>query len=306
MNKNTLLLEERLSKLMDGRSSFLETQKPPKKSIRVNTLKTTPDDLVTRLEEQGFKLKPIPWTNTGYWTDGGTLCETVEYFLGHYYIQDASSMIPAGILKPEPDDFILDAAAAPGGKTIHMAGLMGNEGCIVANEVKFPRRAALRFNLSKHGVLNTVITSMDLSRNINTKEKFDKILLDAPCSCEGQLGRNPDALEQWSMEKIMRHSHLQKRMLASCLGMLKPGGVLVYSTCTLAPEENEEVVDHALTKAGGVRIEPFGKTAFKYRPGVTRWRGRHYSAEVEGCARIYPQDNDCGGFFIARLVKCGT
>lgn len=305
MNENKSLLEERLRMLAEDYKSLLEAPQSPRKSIRVNTLKTTLGELASSMGEQGFKLKPVRWTDGGFWVEGSGLSDTIEYFLGQYYIQESSSMIPAEMLRPGVDDFVLDAAAAPGGKTVQLAGLMGNDGCIIANEVNGARRAALRFNLSKYGVLNAVVTSMDLSRSINADVRFDKILLDAPCSCEGQFRRNPDTLKQWSMSKVMRCSKLQKKLLSNCLNMLQEGGVLVYSTCTLAPEENEEVVDYALSKFDGLRVKPLGNTAFKYRPGLTEWQGRQYNPKVEGCARILPQDNDGEGFFIARLVKCG-
>jgi 16S rRNA C967 or C1407 C5-methylase (RsmB/RsmF family) len=185
---------------------------------------------------------------------------------------------------------------------------MKNSGCLIANEVDAKRRAALRFNLSKFGVLNAVVTSMDLSKEIKCKEKFGRILLDAPCSCEGQFRKNPQALEQWSFGKVIQHSRLQKKLIYNSLKMLGVNGILVYSTCTLAPEENEEVIDFALGEDDSLKLEPIKFPAgkkFKTRNGVKAWGDKTYRPEVENCVRVYPQDNDSEGFFIAKIKKCG-
>ncbi|MBM3308774.1 MAG: RsmB/NOP family class I SAM-dependent RNA methyltransferase [Candidatus Altiarchaeales archaeon] len=308
MKKNSLsLLEERFQALAEDSERFFEySRRPLRKSIRVNALKTTKDELAAGLRGQNFALTQVPWSEAGFWVEGKGLSETLEYFLGHYYIQEASSLIPPEILRPTSQDVVLDVCAAPGGKTTHLSALMENQGCILANEIDFKRRAALRFNLSKYGVLNVAITSMDFAGKIECKTKFSKILLDAPCSCEGQFRKNPKALEQWSLNKILRHSGLQKKLITNAIELLDTKGVLIYSTCTLAPEENEEVIDHILSKHGNIKIEPLGKQAFKYRSGVAEWGGKKYSPEVKNCARIYPQDNDTEGFFIARIRKCGN
>jgi len=296
-------LEERFKKLVEDHEAFFEySEKPLRKALRINNIKAVKHELVGQLEEQDIKLSKIPWTRDGYWIEGDA-SDTVEYFLGHYYIQEASSMIPPEVLNPSREDFTLDAAAAPGGKTTQLADLMENKGCIIANEIDARRRASLRFNLSKHGVLNTIVASMDFSREVRTKQKFSRILLDAPCSCEGQFRKNPESLIQWSPTKIERCSRLQKKMIDNALQLLGNNGILVYSTCTLAPEENEEVVDYALKK-GDVMIEHLGRQNFKYRKGVTEWNNKIFSKEVEHCARIYPQDNDSEGFFLAKMVKC--
>lgn len=309
MKKNKKeLLENRFRLLIEDHERFFEySKKPLRKSIRINTLKTTIRELVSTMEDQNFALKPIPWVGEGVWVEGRGLSETIEYFLGHYYIQESSSMIPTKALQLLEDDFVLDVAAAPGGKTTHIAALMKNNGCVIANEVDPRRRAALKFNLSKYGVLNTAVTSMDFSKEINCKKRFTRILLDAPCSCEGQFRKNPLSLEQWSLNKILRCSRLQKKMILNALNLLEENGFLVYSTCTLAPEENEEVIDFALKNNDSIRIEPLPLRGrkFNFRLGVTGWNDKTYSPEVEKCVRVYPQDNDSEGFFMAKIVKCG-
>jgi len=306
MRKNRQkIMEERFRALAEDADRLFEySRKPLRKSIRVNTLKTGKTKLITALESKGFRLEQIPWTKEGFWVEGEGLGDTLEHFLGHYYIQEASSMIPPLELAPECGDLVLDAAAAPGGKTTHMASLMENTGCILANEPDSRRIKALKFNLGKLGVLNTLTSSVDFSKKIDYKSRFDRILLDAPCSCEGQFRKNPQALEQWSLHKIHRCSGLQKKMIENALSLLKVDGLLVYSTCTLAPEENEEVVDYAL-KNFNLKVEEIITPGFRRRRGVAEWGGRSYSSEVGKCARIHPQDNDSEGFFLAKLKKCG-
>jgi len=304
-NSKQQLLEERFQDLIQDSDKFFEySQRPFRKSIRVNTLKADKDELAASLMEQNFALKQIPWSEEGFWVEGEGLSETLEYFLGHYYIQESSSIIPPEVLQPAGEDFVLDVAAAPGGKTTHISALMENNGCIIANEVDYKRLQALRFNLSKCGVLNAALTSTDFSRKIECKKKFSRILLDAPCSCEGQFRKNPKSLEQWNLAKIIKHSGLQKKLISNAIELLDIGGVLVYSTCTLAPEENEEIINHVLSRYCNLKVEPLGGQAFKYRNGIIEWNGKKYSPNVRSCARIYPQDNDTEGFFIAKIRKC--
>jgi len=303
-NAKEKLLQERFRLLLDDYERFFEySQKPLRKSLRVNTLKTTRKELEASMQQQNFTLRAIPWAGDGFWVEGNGLSETVDYFLGRYYIQESSAMLPAQLLQPGEKDAVLDVAAAPGGKTTHLAALMNNYGCIAANEINKQRRAALRFNLSKYGVLNAAVTAVDFSRPVSCRERFSRILLDAPCSCEGQFRKKTPAREQWSPAKILACSRLQKKMIASALRLLDAGGVLVYSTCTLAPEENEEVVDYALRNNDDLTVEPVGKQDFNYRRGVTSWNGKDYSPEVKNCVRVYPQDNDSEGSFIGKIVK---
>ncbi|MDD5112098.1 MAG: RsmB/NOP family class I SAM-dependent RNA methyltransferase, partial [Candidatus Altiarchaeota archaeon] len=301
--KNSNKFEERCRLLADDADILFEyMHKPLRKSLRANTLKTSTLELASRLRAQGHSLVPIPWAKDGFWTDNPGISDTIEHFLGHYYIQESSAMLPPIILAPSEGDVVLDAAAAPGGKTTHLAALMNNRGCLAANEPDFRRRSALRFNLSKYGVLNAIITTQDLTAITPQKPIFDRILLDAPCSCEGQFRKNILAAEQWTLSKVIRHSRLQKKLLENCLKMLKSGGTIVYSTCTLAPEENEEVIDDALNQNTGLRIEKIGSRDFKYRPGIKEWMGHIFNPAVENCARIHPQDNDSEGFFIAKMT----
>jgi len=279
---------------------------PKGRSLRVNTIKAKLEEVERILEEKDFSPEKIPWTNTGYRVDNRPgLDDTIEYFLGHYYIQDAASMTPALVLEPASSDIVLDMTASPGSKTTQIAAMMDNKGAIVANENAPSRLGALKFNLSKYGVVNTVVTTMDAQRKWDCKTRFTKILLDAPCSCEGQVG-NPEALEQWSLRKVEKCSQAQKKMLENAASLLAEEGALVYSTCTLAPEENEEVVDHILEREGSLKVEEIKIKGLKTHKGLAEWNGRKYAHDTEKTIRIHPKDNNTQGFYIAKLRKCQT
>jgi len=234
----------------------------------------------------------------------GELGNSIEHVLGYYYVQEVCSMMSALALKPTPSDIVFDICASPGSKTTQMASLMENKGTLIANDLKMDRIIILASNLERAGVSNTITTRNDainLCSMLSKSElKFDKILLDAPCSGEGTLRSSQKTFIMWNPKVIEKFSKQQKKMLAFALKCLKPQGVLVYSTCTHAPEENESVIDFAL-KNFPVKLETL-ELPLKSRPGLTEWEGEKYNPEVKKCARIYPQDNDSEGFFVAKLT----
>lgn len=275
-----------------------------KTSIRINTLKSKIPEIVFRLQAQGFSLKPIPWFKAGFWIEGNSekIGKTVEYFLGCYYLQDASSMVPPLFLEPSPEDRILDMCAAPGSKTTQLAQMMNNKGLIVAMDDKLERLKALRMNIQRLGVKNTLVAWMDARKLRKTGIKFSKILLDAPCSASGTLITIPSVIKTWSPSKVFRLSRLQKSLLCSGIQSLENDGILVYSTCSLDPEENEEVIDYAIRKFG-VEVEEFRIKGLKYGFGITEWMGKKFDSKIENAVRIYPFHNQTEGFFICRLRK---
>ena len=184
-----------------------------------------------------------------------------------------------------------------------MAEMMQNTGVIIANDPNLGRIRALRFNLDKGGVVNTIVNRKDGAAINKTRITFDRILLDAPCSAEGTLRKDRKVLSHWGEKHIASLSRIQKRLILSITDNLKVGGTLVYSTCTLAPEENEEVISFLLDKKPEFIVEKTKITGLKTRPGITQWRKREYNEQVKNCARIYPQDNDSEGFFVAKLTK---
>ncbi len=284
---------------------FLESVKKPfLNSIRVNTLKISVEELKERLKSKGWKIKQFDWYEHGFFVfkPESKLGATLEFSLGYYYVQEAASMVPPLILDPKPGEVILDVCAAPGSKTTQMAQLMKNRGIIVANDVKLDRLVALGANLQRCGVANTIVTQMDGIKFAKLKQKFDKVLVDAPCSGTGTLRSNPVVINEVSIGGIKRLSKLQKRLVLAGLNSLKEDGVLVYSTCSLEPEENEEVIDFLLKKEDA-EIEKIRLKKFKFRKGLKSWEEKEFDGRVKKCVRIYPQDNFTDGFFIAKVRK---
>jgi NOL1/NOP2/sun family putative RNA methylase len=276
--------------------------KRPKECIRVNTLKISKEELKTRLEKRGWKLEEVPWYENAFFVETqDSIAKTKEFFLGYYYIQDAASLVPVLALDPKPGETILDACASPGSKTTFIAELMKNEGLIVANDVNPKRVKALSFNIQKVGAKNAVVTMMD-ARNIKRlKMKFDKILLDVPCSASGTFISSFRVLEFWSQHVVERLSNLQKQLLKSAVEVLKEGGTLVYSTCSMDPEENEENMEYAIKKLG-LKPEKIEIKGLKYRNGIERY-GKKVFENAKYAMRFFPFDNQTEGFFVCKLRK---
>jgi len=251
-------------------------------------------------------LEPVPWCPTGFWIGqrNHELGNSVAHFQGLFYLEDAASLLPPEALTLSPESIVLDAAAAPGGKTTHISALMGNTGAVVANEVDSHRMRVLRFNLSRMGTHNAAVTTLDMTKLSDIGPIFEKVLLDAPCSCEGRIGGDVEELKLWKPARVLKCSRLQEKLIENCFSLLTPGGTLVYSTCTLAPEENEGIVDALLKKHGDADIEEIITSTPKYAEGVTEWRGKRYDNRVAKCIRLYPHHHKTQGFFVARIKKC--
>lgn len=287
-------------------------KKPPVRSIRVNTLKISPEKLKKRLEKKGWKIKQ-PWEDYPEVMIlesnllPGELGRALEHLLGYYYVQELASMLPIIALKPKPDETILDLCAAPGSKTTQIAAEMKNIGLIIANEIHLGRIKILASNLERCGVTNTIITRKEgrvLCSKLKQKDfKFDKILLDTPCSGEGTLRSTPATYLMWNPKTIKRLSRLQKQLFEAAFEILKVGGEIIYSTCTHAPEENEEVIDYVLERfKNQINIEQI-KLPIKCRSGISKWQDKEYNKKVKQACRIYPQDNNTEGFFITKFKK---
>lgn len=275
---------------------------PLRKTIRINTLKVGDvEKYADSLRRKGWLLEKVPWCDYAFNVEGAEPGKTYEYFLGKIYVQEAASLIPSLVLNPKESDFVFDMCAAPGSKTTHMAQIMKNRGCIVANDVNYKRLKALGFNVELTGALNVVITESDASR-LKIEDRFDRILLDAPCSCEGTVRKDWKALSRWSPRACRFMAQRQKQLLKMAASALKRDGTIVYSTCTLAPEENEGVIDFAINKLG-LKTEPVILKGLKTSECVTEWEDRKFDERVKDCARIWPQDNDTEGFFVACLRK---
>ena len=280
----------------------------PPTAFRANGLKTSVDALSNELQAEGFTPQPLCWKPDAFLVPPSqrrSLTESAAYADGRLYIQNPSSMVPPLLLDSQPDEWILDLAAAPGSKTIQIAEMMGNEGRISAVESVRGRFFRLRDNLKKHGVGNVQTYLKDGARVWRQcPEQFDRVLLDAPCSSEGKFRADaPKTWAYWSEKKIAEMNRKQRKLLYSAVRCLKPGGVLVYSTCTFAPEENEEVVDRALVQFGdALDVEDIGLPFDNTVPGLEQWRGKTFDQRLRRARRIVPQDG-MEGFFVCRLRK---
>jgi len=285
---------KRYSELTDIDKFTESSLKPLRKTIRVNTLKTSIQEIKSR-----FDLKPIPWCKEGFFINKLSVGNTKEHYLGYIYLQGAASMIPPLVLNPRPNDIILDTCASPGSKTTQMAAMMENQGLIIANDSKIDRLKPLTLNLQRCGVTNTIITRME---GHWFKNRFDKILLDAPCSGIGTIRKSYKTIKMWNPQTIKKMSSLQKRLIANSFEILNEGGTLVYSTCTLEPHEDEAVVDYLLKRYDNAKLEKFSLDL--KRGSITEeFEGDVYSSEVKKCLKLWPQDNDTEGFFIAKIRK---
>ncbi len=295
---------ERYSKVVDDMDLFMEfTKKKLRKSIRINTLKSSAKHLIPLLKERGWEIEKTPWYDDGYYVKTTeTVGKTMEHSLGYFYVQEAASMLPPIDLEPGKDEVVLDMAAAPGSKTTQMSMMMENTGVLVANDIRMDKIRALSSNTQRCGCFNTILTRMDGRRFNNHPEKFDKVLIDAPCSGTGSIRKSWKILKMWNPKGITSLSRNQRALIMAAYRTLKPGGLLVYSTCTLEPEENEGVVNFLLENAD-VKLEKTKIKNMKMRPGLLEFEGNRYSSELKKTVRIYPQDNDTGGFYIARVRK---
>ena len=280
-------------------------QRPLRRSIRINTLKISVADFLQLTAPYGWSLTPIPWCTEGFWIDRDDeedlpLGSTAEHLSGLFYIQEASSMLPVAALFAEGNSplRIMDVAAAPGSKTTQIAARMGNRGAILANEYSASRVKVLHANISRCGISNVALTHFD-GRVFGAAlpEMFDAILLDAPCSGEGVVRKDPDALKNWSVESNLEIAATQRELINSAFHALRPGGTLVYSTCTLNREENEDVLAWLkATYADAVEFLPLGDLFPNAKQALTD----------EGFLHVFPQIYDCEGFFVARLRKTAS
>ena len=294
---------ERYSELTDFETFKKASLELLERSARINTLKISPKELIERMKKE-WEFKQVPWFKDGYFMENKKgrrdIGNTLESALGYIYVQEASSMIPPVVLDPKPGEVVLDIAASPGSKTTQMAAMMRNKGIIVANDIKPDRMKSLVMNLQKCGVQN-VVTTMQEGRKFSGYQ-FDKVLVDAPCSGTGTIKKSLKTINIWNPSMIKRLSFIQKKLLITGFENLKPGGVLVYSTCSVEPEENEGVVSWLLEKKDDAKIDEVDVNLKKSKP-IEEFGGENYNPEVKKTLRIWPQDNNTCGFYIAKVRK---
>lgn len=320
---------DRYREIVPDYPAFRDIQSLPLyNSARINTLKVDRERLLERLREEGVIFKSFDWYPLGLKLDSESPGKLLQNLLGQIHIQEELSMVPPLVLDPQPGERILDMCASPGSKTTQIAQMMDNRGLVIANEPSLGRIAPLRSNCERLGVLNVAVTRYDGRRF--PRGSFDRVLVDAPCSSEGRERRGPGTLARCSRERSLGLKALQVGLLKSALRLTKPGGVVVYSTCTYAPEENELVVQEALggrrdsadgehsedcadggavrhsgdsRDSGAFRLEKVKIAGLKECPGIVEWEGKRLREELSATARYYPHINDTGGFYVARIIK---
>lgn len=270
--------------------------------FRVRAGRIAEQSLLERLSHQGFRVDAVPGLATFYRVVEGPhpVSLTLEHWQGLLYVQQASTGVAAPTLAPTPGERILDLCAAPGGKTTHIAELMHDRGCVVAAEISESRIRGLLGNVYRLCHPNVLTVAAD-GREFPAGVLFDRTLVDAPCSGEGTLRRRSGRPPEPSRSFLAYVTGAQRALLERAVRLTRPGGVVLYVTCTFAPEENEAVVSDALQRLP-VELEPL-ELAVPHAPGLTRFEGRSYDPRVEGSARIYPHHLDSGGLFLARLRR---
>jgi len=297
---------ERYRPIVDDFAAFRDAcERPLPSAVRVNTIKATADRVERAFAECDIEYTPIDW-HDGLYVLSGSAGGNWPYFHGWTHGQEEVSAVPAEVLAPEPGERVWDACAAPGSKTTQLAALMDDAGEVVATDNNLGRISALRSNAERLGATSVAITNED-ARNHSLKPfdgaTYDRALVDVPCSCEGTIRKNPDTLDEWSLDHVEGIAGVQKGILRRAVETTDPGGTVVYSTCTFAPEENEAVLDHVLD-AVDCRLVEFD-LPLAHRDGVTEWEGEAFDPAVAAAKRIYPHHNDTGGFFCAKLEVTG-
>ena len=288
-------LERMKALLGDAYDAYLESLDEDRVyGLRVNTSKISVEDFV-RIAP--FSLTPIPWTSDGFYYDEKERpAKHPYYYAGLYYLQEPSAMLPAEVLPIEEGDLVLDCCVSPGGKSSKLANKLKGSGFLMANDISVSRCQVLLKTLESQGVANACITAEDVCRLDRFEECFDKILVDAPCSGEGMFRKDEELIRSWKEKDGAFYAPLQKQIITSALRMLKPGGMLVYSTCTFDPREDEEVVEYALENTPGLKVLPVQRCE-GFACGMT--------AKTADCVRLYPHNVKGEGHFVALLQKDG-
>lgn len=306
---------ERFKPLLSSRDLELllkELQKPLDLAFRTNPLKSPANAVQGWADRYGWELRPVPYCDRGWRvsTAKNSLSQTIEHRLGFYYIQDAASMLPVELFDWEDldDPLVLDMAAAPGGKTTHLAAKTGDRGLVLANDSSADRITALRLVLQNWGALHSAVLNFHGEKfGLWFPNTFDRVLLDAPCSMQGLRSTDAHPMRGISERERTGLAVRQLRLLESALRAARPGGQIVYSTCTLEPEEDEGVLD-ALLRAhpGEVQVDDIAGRLPGSAPGLLAAGEVSYAPEVQRAARLWPHIFGTAGFFAARLTKLAS
>jgi ribosomal RNA methyltransferase Nop2 len=289
--------------------AFFDANETPRPMvIRTNTLRTHRRDLAHALINRGVTLEPVgKWSKVGLqiFESQVPLGATPEYLAGHYILQAASSFLPVMALAPQEHERVLDMAAAPGGKTTHLAALMRNTGTIFSNDSNKERSKGLIGNIHRLGVKNTIVCNYSALEFPKVMGGFDRVLLDAPCSGTGVIAKDPSVKMNKTEADFLRLPHLQKQLLLAAVDSVdhasKTGGYIVYSTCSVTVEENEQVVQYVLNKRPNVKLVPTGLVFGK--EGFVKYQSKRFDPKMKETRRYYPHAYNVDGFFVAKFKK---
>jgi NOL1/NOP2/sun family putative RNA methylase len=297
------MVERYLTLFGDATERFLKGNDTPlPKTIRVNTLAISPQELVPRLQKKGIHLEPVNGLSFAFHVlqSPVPIGATPEYLLGYYMLQSPASMWAVEVLNPQPDQLVVDMCAAPGGKTTLIAQLMENRGALLAADISRDRIRSLRSNLSRLRVENTLAIRMDAAQLPESGIAADAVLLDVPCTGEGLIPVDPSRKQSRTVEDFATLARVQQKLILAASQLLHEGGVLLYSTCSFAPEENEEIIDFAIRQCPLQIVDtglPLGD------PGLTEAFGHKLDSSLQLARRFYPFKHQMEGFFICKMVK---
>ncbi len=288
-----------------------ELEQPLLPAFRINPLKTTPHAVTDWCEWYGWQVQPVAFCPTGWQVRQmrTPISQTLEHRSGHYYIQDAASMLPAELfdMPSSPHPLILDMAASPGGKTTHLISRILDLGLVLANDAGMERITSLRLVLQNWGTVNSAVTRFPAEKYGRWfPSTFDWVLLDAPCSMQSLRPTESHPMRPISQREQSHLARRQTAMLISALAAVKPGGQVVYSTCTLAPQEDEAVLDEALHRfPKGFQVDEISQRLPKPAPALTQAFGQTFHPQVQNALRLWPHRFSTSGFFAARLTRIG-
>jgi len=275
--------------------------RPLEPAVRFNTLRTDARSVCTRFDEAGISYTPLGGVGARIRHAPFALSSMPEHLMGHFYLQGAAEMAVAPQLSPGRDTVVWDMCAAPGGKTTHLSQLMENTGVIIATDVAEAKISALQNNVARLGCTNTVVLRHD-ARTFSPGTVPDAVLLDAPCTGSGTIRKDPTRKASRTFEDVVFMQGVQKGLLAAAVRALRPGGRVLYATCSLEPEENECVAHWALESLP-VEIVPLAPSFVTIAPGFTRPLGMRLSEKVALAGRVHPHESDTSGMFMALFRK---
>ena len=288
----------------DPQAFFASAMTPLPVCLWINPLKGNLPALTTCLTNLGLALEPVCWMPGAFrihnWRSPG---QTLAFTAGWYYVQEEIAMTAVQVLNPQPGERILDLCAAPGGKTAQIAIRLRNRGVVIANELQATRLPSLSTTIARLGLTNVLTTQGDGRQDLFPDHYFDRVLVDVPCSGEGNLRRRQHP-RPWHPDHGQRIATAQKKLLNQALNCVKPGGTVVYSTCTFAPEENEAVLDAVM--GDRAYLEAIEIPGLRGQAGLTQWKGQHYRNDLHRARRYFPHVNNTGGFFVALLRRTET